>query len=619
MNRINELIEKRKKELQEPIIIDPGYEMCKDFADNNQIFKFEDFAKIDIWEFLKCKAYLSIDDITLEQSIDLVEVIKNEFSNLDYELISDLMEVYIYAKDDGMINNIIQYLKEENIIKEKLLLKNIYPDDPLARKVYTRIKGFIKNNNNKNIIKLFEYIEEFNENQLWVIVELYSTYLAINFALKESERILSNLDFNVRKRDAKKVLGDTLKDNFKTSMVTKEAKQIQDYVLEYESNLRKKERDRNNEIAGLDRATNLLEKASQNQEITNAREIVKYIKDLDIKFAVLVYIRGFNKPYHLKLEEELKSLNQNSEANYKALLNDYKITCDNDCVKSIMHNSIEDIKEMIIILRRFNIDDNNILKILSNSNYDIVSIIRDYLDKGYLSLEIIYSNIDLFYINNDKLQVLNDNIDILQKYNLNPAIFKNSFSILTIDSEISNLEKNINILSDYNLLKNIRNSNDYSFMNDEELYLKIDKLLELGYEEFLEENLGLLNSNNIKRLEVLKVMNMECTDKYELEFVLSDDNQFFIKDEDLDSYIPNVIPYKNYIKLDDNFSLDGYRNTTRTYSFNGVLISIPKVERLINEGIGLEEALLNNTNLDEEDYNRFLESINMNDTSKIIS
>ena len=139
---------------------------------------------------------------------------------------------------------------------------------------------------------------------------------------------------------------------------------------------------------------------------------------------------------------------------------------------------------------------------------------------------------------------------------------------------------------------------------NKELVLKIDKLIELGYEYFLEEDLNILNSNNIKRLEVLRVMNYDLESKEELFNILNTD-KFYIEDTKLDLYIPNIIPYKEHIELETDFSLDSFRNTSRTYSFNGILISIPKVNRLKNQGINIYDALIYNVNMSDEVYELF--------------
>ena len=612
-----ELIEERRKILSVPIPIDPGYEMCKAFADSNSIVKFDDFANIDIWEFLKCKAYVSIDNASINDSEEIVEVFKNAFQSLDLDLVDSIKKLFLGFKADGQIPIIIDYLKEKNIIKEKLILRSIYPNEPEVKKVISEFKHvIISKYTNRDFIRLLEIIDEHDIEPIQVLLELYSAYLMVNFTLKENEKAVASLGFNVRKRDIKKVLENTFKNNFNVSTILSEVREVQNFVYKCENEERRARKDVAIELEGLEKALVLLERAMEQDEITNAKKIVNHIKDLNIKLAFLEFIYNYNKKKQQIQTEELNVLNQNTEVNYVALLNDYNISCDIETVNRIMHNNLEDVKIMLNILRRMNMEEENIIKILSNSSLEVVAIIKEYLDKGYLTLDIINSNIDLFYLQADKLQILNDNINILQQYNINPAIFKDSFFILTMDSSTSNLEKNLELLDNYNLLRFIRNSNDYSFLRDNDLATKIDRILELGYEEFLESNLGLLNSNNIKRLEVLKAMGMPVTSLLELEEVLSDNNPFFIKDEDLDSYIPNIVPYKQLLELNDDFSLDSYRKTTRTYSFNGVLISIPKVERLIKMGKTKGEALFFNSNLSEEEYEQAMEVINQYASSK---
>ena len=62
---------------------------------------------------------------------------------------------------------------------------------------------------------------------------------------------------------------------------------------------------------------------------------------------------------------------------------------------------------------------------------------------------------------------------------------------------------NLKILNDYGLLKYLKNVDNLSFLRDINLVSKIDKFLELGYESFLENDLGILNLSNLKRLDIL--------------------------------------------------------------------------------------------------------------------
>ena len=54
------------------------------------------------------------------------------------------------------------------------------------------------------------------------------------------------------------------------------------------------------------------------------------------------------------------------------------------------------------------------------------------------------------------------------------------------------------------MLKSINSTNDYKFLKNDNLEIKIDKLLELGYEKILESDLSLLNKKEIDRTATVK-------------------------------------------------------------------------------------------------------------------
>ena len=119
----------------------------------------------------------------------------------------------------------------------------------------------------------------------------------------------------------------------------------------------------------------------------------------------------------------------------------------------------------------------------------------------------------------------------------------------------------------------------------------------------MEGDLGLINSNNIKRLELLKLMNIPINDINELREVLFG-QKFIINDYELDGYISNVLPYKKKKELSCSLEdLEKNRVDKRTYSLGGVLISSEKVNRLINEGYDMYDAITYGLLLTEDEFN----------------
>ena len=276
------------------------------------------------------------------------------------------------------------------------------------------------------------------------------------------------------------------------------------------------------------------------------------------------------------------------------------IEIDLSTIDKIKHNSVEDIKSILSFVSDYNLDNEKIIDILKNANLETVLGVKRYLDSGILNKEFIEDNTDLFYIGSVKFSLFLENVRLIGQYGINPYLFSESVETLFSNSEI--LGKNLEELIRYDLLKSIRTATNYKFLVCDNLSEKIDKLLELGYEKILEEDLELLNSVDYRRLEVLKAMGMGKASKDFLERILK--GNFFINDSVLDDYIPSIVSYKKKINLDESLSdLEFFRNSSRTYDFNGVLISSVKVLKLFNNSGDLYDSLFFKTNLSEDEYN----------------
>ena len=142
------------------------------------------------------------------------------------------------------------------------------------------------------------------------------------------------------------------------------------------------------------------------------------------------------------------------------------------------------------------------------------------------------------------------------------------------------------------------------FLLDSNLSSIIDKYLELGFESLLKEDLGILNFKNLKRLDVIHMLNIPVDSIDELQELL-ESKRFFMSDNDIDSYLLNDALFHEKEKFDISIDeLDSLKSSNRCYSFDGVLVSIQKVIRLLNDGYDLYDAIFANMNVSEDEYNR---------------
>ena len=174
-----------------------------------------------------------------------------------------------------------------------------------------------------------------------------------------------------------------------------------------------------------------------------------------------------------------------------------------------------------------------------------------------------------------------------------------------------------------NLLNNIKGEDNYNFFDNNNLDLAIDILLELGLEEYLEEDLALLNySNRFNRLRLLKSLNITISSKEELIKYLTDNN-FFVPDSKLDEYIYNSVDYFiNYDNLDYNEL--SYYTTSRTYkmgnlifSKNRVLRNLSLMENNLSEKQILVHAFLDGAFLTDNELEEFKELV-VSDKRKVL-
>ena len=344
-------------------------------------------------------------------------------------------------------------------------------------------------------------------------------------------------------------------------------------------------------------ALNTLEKELQKPEITNVRPIIKRIVDQQIKEVILAIIYKHNLNYAKGLKAEYDKLMSNSTTRYLSLLHEYGITLNEEELGDIKANSIEELTEILSILKNLVLSEELFLSIINITNLETVKEIREYVAKGYISKTLLSNNVELFNNDNSLLNIIKTNINLFNNYGLNPTMFSDNENILFIDSTL--LDKNLRLLENYNLIKSIKNSSNYSFILNSNLEQLIDKYLELGYESILEIDLDILNYSDTRRVEILA--NMGITLEKEEFIEMFEYDKFFIPDEILDDYIPSNIKIEGNLDLTLEELLE-YRKTIRTLEINGKLISINKILREIASEKTIKEAIFYNMNLDMDTY-----------------
>lgn len=600
------LVDKRKKELK-----NSKFDYCEyfdeyeEFVKNNPCNTVESFANSDIWEVAKYLYQITEPIATLEENKETIDNFKSFFDDIDSDLCCGMMGLFDELCSLGIVDEVVDFFEEPGVKKGLLKINKIDFKDNRLRDLIIDIKQLYK----YDLLKISSFLK-FYENDPESITVIMNLVLA-HRELKKASDFTKNLKENgycgYTKREEKRFLKSKVKLYNKicdTKSILNEVSKIRNLVDDQRSRASKYEKNIRKELYGYDKALTLLDVSLKRREITNAKEIIKNVKDEDMKKAFLKLIYEHNNVYYEELENEYNRLNQNDSNKYVALLQKYNISFTQEDVKEIMRrNNIDDTSEIIKNIVKLNLTTQNV-EILKHTSLDKFMRIKDLVDCGYISVKYLNTNESFMWDESNSLDIYEENISYLDNFNLNPGTFINITDVIIYSFD--SFSNNLKILNDYGLIKYLKNVDNLSFLGDINLVSKIDKFLELGYESFLENDLGILNLSNLKRLDILKSLNMPITDISTMYKVLSD-QKFIIDDSKIDEYLPNVVELSEKKNITSNLS--DFRNTNRVYSIGDSLFSINKINRLLESGNSLYDSLFMNRKFSEEEYDNILKAL----------
>ena len=600
------LVDKRKKELK-----NSKFDYCEyfdeyeEFVKNNPCNTVESFSNSDILEVAKYLYQITEPIATLEENKETIDNFKSFFDGIDSDLCCGMMVIFDELCSLGIVDEVVDFFEESGVIKGLLKINKIDFKNNRLRNLIIDIKQVYK----KDLPKISSFLK-FYENDpesISVIMDLVLAHRELKKASDFTKDLKENCYCGYTNREEKRFLESKVKLYNKVcdaKSILNEVSKIRNLVDEQRSRASKYEKNIRKELCGYDKALTLLDVSLKRREITNAKEIIKNVKDEDMKKAFLKLIYEHNKVYYEELENEYNRLNQNDSNKYVALLQKYNISFTQEDVKEIMRrNNIDDTSEIINNIVKLNLTTQNV-EILKHTSLDKFMRIKNLVDCGYISAKYLNNNEKFMWDESNLLDIYEENISYLDKFNLNPGMFINVTDVIIYSFDI--FSNNLKILNDYGLLKYLKNVDNLSFLRDINLVSKIDKFLELGYESFLENDLGILNLSNLKRLDILNSFNMPITDISTMYKVLSD-QKFIIDDSKIDEYLPNVVELSEKKNITSNLS--DFRNTNRVYSIGDSLLSINKINRLLESGNSLYDSLFMNRKFSEEEYDNILKAL----------
>ena len=566
----------------------------ENFLKNNKAHKLTDLKDIDVIHLIIAYCGSNNPVFTIQELqntfLALAPVVERKSSENFAKFFENLHKIYL-ANNFETIKLVLE--EKNNVIKSIGLVSLLVKASVTKTKENMRLLD----NKEMNILSYFMLLKK----DFATIEEAVSMAAAI----KEVQEVVKNATFlsfsatEIKGFEAgTKEQKDALNQMYDIKPILDRIDVIRKRVTKLKSNESKRRRDASKGVSEYENLRSLLQQEPE-LPILNHQEIVSHIPNEKIKLEVLKYIYTSNLPYYKKLEETYHELTENSATKYQALLSDAGISiemCDMGC---IMQNSISDVKDMLQIITSFDVKDKvEIVNILQSSSKAYLDSIVSFCKEGYFDLEFITSH-PMILENPSFYDVISLNQKSMKEKGLNPLLLARNPEVWFQDSNV--LRDNLNILERYQFLGSMSRASKYSFLGSEELEHTIDTILELGYEELLEQNTDLLNYDSKKwmRIYILKELNMVPSDIDTLTTVLQQE-QFFVPEEKMKDYISNE-PCKIESMANDEVAteeevrrkVDTFPQTKRTYVVGGVILSKNRVEKNIEEVGALELSLAN--------------------------
>ena len=608
LNEIDKAISLKKQEIENKNE-DEALKFISQFMEDNALNHILDFLTVDIWEFIKCSLYINCKEKDIDKYKNIVDKYKDFFSNLDLDAVTKSLIIY---SNIGKMDEVITIFKNESILNSFRTISeliNISASDNMVPIVALKA---ICTEEDIDLVPFLNLVKE-NGRIVLDIINLYEVRSKLwnllsgeQFEVKVSKTNESEIEKKAVEAIIEKLHGfkelsdiDNILNNIQDRM-----NEIKTYKEKYERNKRKNDK----EIDGLNYSRNELDKEINKKLIVRYREITKKIKDPNIKYLFLSYIYEHNKEYQDELQSEHNLLTQDSKLSIQALLKRHEIPNDSYEYESIPSYTKTELETILNIISVLNLSIEAKIYVIQNTSLEKIMDLKLFLERNMIPSEYFQEHISLLDKESVELNNLKNNIDLLKKYNISIELSSDKIDIFTKDPIM--IEKNLLILESYDLLNRINNNDDLSFLLRDNLEEVIDKYLELGFEEYLEIDLSLLNKKEIKRLEVLKSIGIPITSKSELDSYLNEDKEFFISLDKINNYIQDDRKYveepTEQVSIGE---LDKYASN-RLYDFNGIKISRRKVERQISLGNTLYQSIIYNTYLSEEELKNISKIVN---------
>ena len=626
LEEIKQEIEQEKEKYTKPYVKDKGYEMCKTFIDSNSLSNGEQLLTVDMWECFKCSLYLqSNKDLSLEECERYRTIFEMTYGPMTFFRARKISTIMFLIDELENKEILYDYLREEDPIKAENKLRDI-PE--LKISISQATKGEFQDE------KYREYLRELHDlnekvgviPEIMKLIEKQDKALAqsLAFVIVVKQMIESKKDIDehliqiggLTTRERNRAMSQFYSKIFSIKNNLEVIYGIKGFATGEEQKERETEKENQKMLRNYNKVLEALDKASQKEEIDNPRDCIRGIPNEKIKKEILLWIYNHNQPQYEQLEEEYQELSSKSINKYIAILKRYNISLHPKDVQLIMHNTPEDVEEILSTLPLGTYPKEDLISILQGTKVEIARRIKKYIDAGYLSGEKVKEHLSLYLERDPKLENMTASIEVINAQGINPRIFRGHPEFFWINNEL--FHKNISLLSTYNLTKSIRNIERYDFLLEESLEEKIDTWVELGFYSYLEQNLELLNHSKqrLNRLYLLKQMNIPIEDLDTLEETL-ENPKFIVKDDELDDYVMDYASLIQPVEIPFNQEeLEAYDADKLSFQIKGSIFSVPKIKRRLASGDSMWNAMFYGKKVTEEEYQKAMSVLMPNEECK---
>lgn len=320
--------------------------------------------------------------------------------------------------------------------------------------------------------------------------------------------------------------------------------------------------------------------------------------DTRIRVSFLKEVFKHNKPYYKRMQKKADSTSS-FEHNVAVLLDSNGLSPASVNLSQMREKNYDRIKSLLLKLKGITLDESVFLYALHVCTAEHVAAIEAKIKAGILTEEALNAYPDLFVESSDAYKTLVGNIDILNKCRINPTNFADNSEVLV---EHKDLKESIGILNEYGLSLSGRQADevDYQFLLSPRLRELIDKLIEVGLNEYLDNDLNMLNESEerLDRLRVLNSSGLKPNSKEEALNIVSR-RVFSVPDELLgeyfnakhELYVSDNRPVSDEIGISSIPELRSYITHPRCIQIDGLYFSLPKVLRNYRKYPTVEESI----------------------------